>query len=107
MNLAEYQRLARRTQNSELSPRCMLEHALWGLTAEVGEVCSLHQKQHQGHALSKETLQKEIGDVLWFLGELCDVYGFNLNDIAEKNIEKLRKRYPEGFTSERSIHREV
>lgn len=107
MTLKEYQALARRTQNPNLSPRETLEHALWGLSAEVGEVCSLHQKTHQGHAMDGAALRKEIGDVLWMIAELCDVYGYSMEGIAEENIAKLRKRYPTGFSAERSVHREV
>ena len=104
-SFAEYQRDARRTQNPNLTPREQLEHALWGLSSEAGEVCSLHQKTHQGHALDAAALRKEIGDVLWMLSELCDVYGFELGAIAQENIAKLRKRYPHGFATERSINR--
>lgn len=105
MNLNEYQRLARRTQNESLTPRERLEHALWGLSSEVGEICGLHQKTHQGHLLNAVELRKEIGDALWFIGELCDVYDFSLGAIAEENIAKLRRRYPEGFEEERSVNR--
>lgn len=107
MTLNEYQSLARRTQNPALTPREQLEHALWGLSSEVGEVCSLHQKTHQGHAMDAGALRKEIGDCMWMLAELCDVYGFTLEGVAEDNIAKLRKRYPEGFRAERSVHREA
>ena len=107
MLINEYQALARRTQNPDLTPREQLEHALWGLSSEVGEVCSLHQKTHQGHPMDANALRKEIGDVLWMLAELCDVYGFTLEGVAEENIAKLRKRYPDGFDAEHSVHREA
>ena len=101
----QYQREARRTQNRELSPRDQLEHALWGLASEVGEVCSIHQKTHQGHPMDLAELRKEVGDVIWFCAELCDVYGYDLGEIAQNNITKLRKRFPDGFAVEKSIHR--
>lgn len=106
MQINEYQELARRTQNPELSPRDMIEHALWGLSAEVGEVCGLHQKKHQGHPMNYVALRKEIGDCLWFIGELCDAYDFSMEKIAEENIAKLKRRYPDGFSAEKSLHRE-
>ena len=106
MTFKEYQEQARRTQNPALSPREQLEHALWGLSAEVGEVCGLHQKTHQGHALDGSSLRKEIGDVLWMIAELCDAYGWDMGWIAEDNIAKLRKRYKNGFSVEKSLHRE-
>ena len=107
MIMKEYQEMARRTQNPDLSPRDQLEHALWGLSAEVGEVMGLHQKTHQGHPLDASALRKEIGDVLWMVAELCDVYGFDMGAIAEENIFKLRMRYKNGFSVEESLHREV
>ncbi len=73
MKIRDYQDQARRTQNPKLTPRERLEHALWGLSAEVGEVCGLYQKTHQGHPLNAVALRKEIGDILWFVAELCDV----------------------------------
>lgn len=106
MSFKGYQNAARRTQNTALTPRELLEHALWGLSAEVGEICGIHQKKHQGHIINYPNLRKEIGDVCWFLAELCDVYKFDLGMIAEENIAKLRRRYPDGFSAERSIDRE-
>lgn len=105
MTFRDYQDQARRTQNPELSPRDLLEHAIWGLCAEVGEVAGLHQKTHQGHALDAVALRKELGDCMWFIAEVCDAYGFDMGFIAEQNIAKLRKRYPEGFRAEQSLHR--
>ena len=106
MTFREYQDLARRTQNPKLTPRERLEHASWGLASEVGEICGILQKQHQGHEINLTALRAECGDAAWFLAELCDVYGWSLGAIAEENIAKLRKRYPAGFSAERSIHRE-
>lgn len=105
MTFHDYQELARRTQNPDLSPRERLEHALWGLTSEVGEICGIHQKTHQGHPLDMALVGKELGDTLWFVAELCDVYGYSMSEIAERNIAKLRKRYPAGFSAENSLHR--
>ena len=102
----EYQSAARRTQNPDLTPRERLEHATWLLAAEVGEVLGLHQKKHQGHILNYVELRKEIGDVLWGLAELCDVYKFDMGMIAEENIAKLKRRFPDGFDVEHSLHRQ-
>lgn len=105
MKMRYYQEQARRTQNPNLTPRERAEHATWLLASEVGEVCGLFQKTHQGHELNVGALRKEIGDVLWGLAELCDVFGFDLGCIAEENLVKLRSRYPSGFSAEKSIHR--
>lgn len=106
MNFTEYQGLARRTQNVHLNPHQRLEHALFGLAAETGEIHSIFQKIHQGHAIHMADLIGEMGDLLWFVAELADVHGLTLDEIAQHNIDKLRHRYPDGFSEEDSLNRE-
>ena len=101
----EYQEQARRTQNAALPLWALREHALYGLTSEVGEVLGLHQKIHQGHPMDDVKLRLEVGDCLWFLSELCDVYGWDMGDVAQANIEKLKVRYKDQFTVKESVNR--
>lgn len=78
-----------------------------GLTGEAGEVADYIKKVlFHSHQLSKEKLAEELGDVLWYLTYLTNISGYSLSEIAELNIEKLEKRYPEGWSVERSIKRE-
>lgn len=106
LSMNEYQQKAARTINKKLTPEKMLDHALHEIASEVGEIHGLYQKELQGHEFSVEKLKKEIGDLLWGIAELCEVYGFTLEEVARMNNAKLENRYPEGFTEERSIHRE-
>ena len=106
MTLNEYQELAGRTINMNLSREEQLRHALFEMCAELGEVHSIYQKVYQGHKISMDDLKKEIGDLLWGIAELCTVNGIWMDEIANINIEKLKKRYPEGFDPEKSLHRE-
>ena len=106
MTLNEYQIYAARTINRSLPPEDILRHGVLGLTAEAGEVAGLFQKVYQGHALDAEELKKELGDVLWMVSEICEASGFTLTEVASGNIEKLKKRYPDGFSAERSVHRD-
>ena len=103
----EYQELARRTQNPNLTVDERRQHALYGLASEVGEIHAIFQKRYQGHVISRERVLDELGDLLWFVAELCDVENAFMSDVARANIEKLRQRYPEGFSAERSLHREA
>ena len=105
MTFDEYQAEARRTQRKDLPLWAMKEHALFGLSSEVGEVMGLHQKIHQGHPLDDTALRLEIGDVMWFVAELCDSYGWDMGEIAIANIQKLRNRYPHEFTVDQSVNR--
>lgn len=105
MKFSEYQELARRTQRTDLKNGEKLAHAVCGVAGEAGEIASIFQKSMQGHPVNRLDLMKEIGDVLWMLSELCDVFEFDLSDVARANIEKLKKRYPDGFDAEKSINR--
>lgn len=100
MDFNEYQCEARRTQRKDLPLWATREHALFGLASEVGEVLGIHQKIHQGHPLDDTALRLEIGDCMWFIAELCDAYGWSMEDIAIANIQKLRTRYPHSFNVE-------
>lgn len=105
LSLNEYQELAGRTINKGLSSAEVLRHALFEMASEVGEIHGIFQKELQGHPIDRDDLEKEIGDVLWGIAELCTQQGMKLEDVAVRNIEKLKKRYPNGFEEERSVHR--
>lgn len=106
MTINTYQQLAARTMNHALDRDETINHAVFGLSGEVGEISSLFQKVYQGHDLNESDLRKEIGDVAWMLAELCTAYGWDMEQVFIENIEKLRARYPKGFSEERSLHRE-
>ena len=55
--------------------------------------------------LNHDALVKELGDCLWYIAAFATVLDLNLDDIAQRNIDKLRARYPEGFDPERSRNR--
>ena len=106
MNFNDYQKAARRTQNLKLDGEQMMHHALFGMASEVGEIHSIFQKEYQGHDVTREKIIDECGDLLWMMAELADACGFTLDVVARHNIDKLWKRYPEGFDSVRSTNRE-
>lgn len=101
----EYQELAARTINNNLTPDGKAKHALHGMVGEIGELHSIYQKYYQGHEVSEEHAKKELGDLLWFIAEYCTANNWKLEEVMELNIEKLRARYPEGFEAEKSLHR--
>ena len=105
MNMNEYQWLASRTINPKLYPEQQAHHALHGMVGEIGEIHSLYQKTYQGHDIDKMHLKKELGDLLWFIAEFCTSMDWTLEDVAQANIDKLKERYPEGFDTEKSLHR--
>ena len=106
MTINEYQRLAMTTLNPELSKQDILINGVMGLCGESGEAIDIVKKWlAQGHDLDKEKLAKELGDIAWYLAETATALDLSLEDIFAANIAKLRKRFPEGFDAERSIHR--
>ena len=108
MTINEYQTLAMRTLNPALSKKDVLINGVMGLCGESGEAIDIVKKHlAQGHELDKERLIKELGDVAWYLAETAHAIGYPLEDILQMNIDKLKKRYPEGFSTERSLDRRV
>lgn len=101
----EYQKLAERTINDTLTPLGKEHHALYGMCSEIGELQALYQKTYQGHRFDPEHAKKELGDLLWFIAEYCTANDWDLEDVMQLNIDKLRTRYPEGFDEEHSLHR--
>lgn len=106
MRMDEYQRLALRTAGHREDQQQVLTYTALGLTGESGEVAEIIKKAfYHGHALEVETLSKELGDVLWYVAVMASGLGLSLDEIASENIEKLRERYPAGFSEERSRNR--
>lgn len=106
MEINEYQKLAMITLNPKLNKQEVLVNAVMGLCGESGEACDIVKKHlFQGHELDKEHLKKELGDIAWYLAELATALDLSLDEVLNGNIEKLKKRYPEGFDVEKSINR--
>lgn len=99
MNLDHYQRDAARTMNPGLTPSERLLDAAAGLAEESGEVLGAVRKHlFQARPIDKGALMKELGDALWCLAAVATSQGISLGDVAALNLEKLRVRYPQGFT---------
>ena len=106
MNINEYKKLAMTTLNPELSKKDVLINSVMGLCGESGEAIDIVKKWlAQGHELDKEHLAKELGDIAWYLAEAATALDSPLEEILKANIDKLKKRYPEGFTTENSLKR--
>lgn len=103
MKMNEYQRLAATTANSTLPHRDQIANGALGLVGEAGEAADMIKKHlFHGHPLDADAVKGELGDVLWYVATLAGVLGIELDDVAEFNVAKLKARYPEGFSEERS-----
>jgi NTP pyrophosphatase (non-canonical NTP hydrolase) len=106
MTFDEYAAAAARTENRRLGDGERLMDAAAGLAEEGGEVLALVRKHlYQSHPLDKERVAKELGDALWCLATVARAVGVSLDDVARANVEKLRQRYPEGYSDSSSRHR--
>lgn len=106
MTVNEYQRLAMTTLNPALDRKEVLINSVMGLCGESGEAIDIVKKWlAQGHELDKARLAKELGDVAWYLAEAATALDIPLEEIFQGNLEKLKKRYPEGFDAQKSMAR--
>ena len=105
MNVKDYQQQAARTMidgiDFTLSPNEIM--TVWnalGLAGEAGEIADSVKKGifHQ-HGLDRDKLKNELGDVLWYVAALCRNLGFEMEEVMQANIDKLHKRYPNGFNA--------
>ena len=107
----EYQELALRTASPQslIDASTTLNAGALGLNGEAGEIAD-HVKKiiYHGHPLddaTRDNIAKEIGDILWYCAMGARGIGVGLGEIARMNVEKLKKRYPEGFSTENSLNR--
>ena len=109
MTINEYQIEAMRTASGvNYENHGMLINASLGLCGESGEVADIIKKAtFQGHELDVEHVAKELGDVAWYLAVGARAIGYDLETIMQMNVDKLRARYPTGFSAEKSQHRQA
>lgn len=103
MTINEYQKEALRTASGKCRS---LANCAMGLAGEAGECADIIKKHlFHGHELDKEHLAKELGDVAWYIAVGAELIGYDLEAVLQMNVDKLRARYPTGFSTEASLHR--
>ena len=107
MTINEYQTAALRTaQTDKFLASDLLLNAALGLCGESGEVADIVKKHRfQGHNLDIDHVAKELGDIAWYLAVGAYAIGYDLETILQMNVDKLKARYPDGFSTDRSLHR--
>jgi NTP pyrophosphatase (non-canonical NTP hydrolase) len=109
MEINEYVKLASRTKahlwNFSGADNV---HMLFGMVDEIGELVKIFKANL---AYKKDidwfNVKEEVGDLLWYIAGFCDTNGFNLEEIMELNIAKLKARYPENFREEDANNRNL
>jgi NTP pyrophosphatase (non-canonical NTP hydrolase) len=85
-----------------------LTHAAFGLTTETGElVDNLKKHIFYGSVIDIANIKEEVGDLMWYINIILDVFDWSLEEVLELNNSKLMKRYGEKFSEECAIHRNL
>jgi NTP pyrophosphatase (non-canonical NTP hydrolase) len=123
MNINDYQKLCQRTKSTKLytqdidgsnqvsntqNPTTDILHSMLGLASESGEfVDPFKRSLFYGKAIDHVNLDEEIGDFLWYIAIYAEARGTTIEEIAEKNINKLMVRYPDKFTEDNALNRNL
>lgn len=108
MELNQYQQLAMRTDSQYKNCKDRLLNGIMGLNGEAGETIDIVKKHlFQGHEFDRYELAEELGDILWYIALCADAIDIPMDEIAEQNIAKLMRRYPEGFKESDSVNRDI
>ncbi len=103
----DYQAMCLRTATVPMDEKTMQMTWSLALAGEVGELANRTKKVFlHGHPYDQDAVIEELGDILWYLAVYAHDIGVDLQTVAERNIAKLEKRYPDGFSSEASLHRD-
>ena len=108
MNTVQYQEQATRTL-ALLDTRLMDDmHMILGMQTEVAELADVF-KRHiaYGKEIDLINVKEELGDALWYIANMCTLHGWDLRDIMDINIAKLQSRYPEKFTQDKALNRDL
>ena len=106
MLVNDFQQACERTWNTDQAPKEEWSNAALGLAGEAGEVVDYLKKVlFHGHTMDGAKLAKELGDVLFYTAILATLGGYSLAEVMQMNIDKLKARYPDGFTTAASVNR--
>ena len=83
-------------------------HCVIGMATESAELMDAYKKRiFYLKPLDEVNLKEEIGDQMWYIANLCRLKGFDLEEIMQTNINKLRVRYPEKFSNDLAQNRNL
>lgn len=95
-----------KTYPVHIDPRVF--HAVVGIATEAGELVeAVHKQMFEHQTLDVVNVAEEIGDVNWYEAILIDAAGADWDSIRQRNIDKLKLRYPEKFEADRAINRDL
>jgi len=112
MSTKEYTQLAKRTESNnqplEAKWKARLLHSVLGCGDEIGELIKLVKDNlYYDKEITLTELKEEYGDLLWFVSLGLDAIGASIEEVMKMNIAKLHKRYPDKFTHDKAVNRDV
>ena len=85
-----------------------VEHGILGIATEAGELLdALKKGKYYGKPLDPVNIKEESGDLFWYLALICKAYGWTFEEIQQQNIAKLKARYPDKFTQDKALARDL
>lgn len=106
MTFEDYIKECKRTYTWRSSPDIEVCMLCMGLAGETGEIVDYLKKvEFQGHELNKDKLKSEMGDLMWYFAMLCNYFSIEFEDVLQCNVDKLKERYPKGFSVQKSKER--
>jgi NTP pyrophosphatase (non-canonical NTP hydrolase) len=84
-------------------------HSIYGCVTEAGEMMDNLKRAtfYKDKLLDKPNLVEEIGDMCWYLAIMCDELKISFEEVFDKNITKLKIRYPDKFQTARALNRDI
>ena len=108
MQIKEYCEKSSRTMAELNNLHLNTYHMLFGMSTEIGELIDVFKKDlAYNKVIDWTNVQEEIGDLLFYIANFCNINHFDLEDILENNVKKLQTRYPEKFTEENAKNRDT
>jgi len=108
MEIQEYQIKAARTNADCGSLLSNNLHMVLGMQTEVAEIADVFKKHiAYGKEIDYINVKEELGDSLWYIANMCNMNGWDMREILDTNIQKLQARYPEKFTQENALNRDL
>lgn len=106
MDIKEFQEKSLRTMNNNLTEEQKISNMVFGINGEVGEVTDILKKHlYHNHVLDIDHLKEELGDVMFYIVNLATLYNIDMEEVLQINVDKLSKRYKDGFSVKDSINR--
>lgn len=108
MDLQTYQKQAARTLRRLSNEQEDIQHMLFGMMTELGELVDSYKKHYAyGKELDMINVMEEMGDIMWYWANMCNITGINAEASLQVNIDKLKARYPEKFNEELAVNRDL